>query len=301
MANAINASSGIRELLRRLQASSCQRVPFFALPWYTVNVIRSIVVQPAAVVAARDDPEDAPREDQGEVHQLIAEPPAMEIAEAAPRPPWHPITAMLYQPFNGTKNILLMDIEGRSDDCVELTILACEEHIPLEVFHGYGRPNSLATFKGDARRCHGMSLPLLRKLTKLNPSQLLLKGRDFARRFAPATIISNDKSEDSDINTIRKHWGNGFRYRNVFLGDWVERDLQTYHKLALQAKFEEQPVKNVSCPYHQLHSTPFIPYTRPDGTKNGADIARNRAKAHCSLYDVLELFYFVEECMVRGR
>jgi hypothetical protein len=146
-----------------------------------------------------------------------------------------------------------------------------------------------------------LSLPLLRKLTTWNPDHLLRKGGEFAQKFAPATVISNDRCDNRDINTISKSWGGAFQYKNVYLGDWVERDRQMYHQLALQAKFDEQSVKDVACPYRQLHSSPFIPHTRPDGTENDTDRARNRAKAHCSLYDVLELFYFVEECIVHGR
>jgi hypothetical protein len=301
-------------LAERLGASPGQRYQYRQLNWYREEKVRSIVQIPARVdqmvfgeaaplmaMVPAESPEDKPQ--QIAMAAAVQEPPAVTdhvVGEHEVMTPWHPPSAILYRPVPGFRNTLLIDIEGRPNDCVELTIIACDGHIPLEVFHNYAVPGDEDQFKKDARACHGLNLRLLKRLTNRRPEQLVELGKRFARKYAPALIISNDQQMHSDVHTLQQTWGEGFAYRNIFLGNWTERDSQMYHRLALQEKFEERAVKGITCPFSVLHSTPLKEKTRSNGMPNTTDSARNKAKAHCSLYDTLEIFFFVEECIIRA-
>jgi hypothetical protein len=236
----------------------------------------------------------APRQ-QPQIHPVNTAIPQLE-EEASVVLPTPPRIASIVFAVSQECPYLLMDIEGKETDVVEITVAACTTTEVLKVFHGYARPRS-STFFAEARYCHGLRLDVLQQLTTEHQDHDNLKNRvrDFCSSYPTAVVLSADKAKDSDVYRYLQQWSTSRRYSNIGLRDWIERIHEQSHKEALKAKRDMTPFKGVTCPYRQLHD-PILNICkrkRADGTRpalTASDRANISSGTHCSLTDVRELW-----------
>lgn len=188
------------------------------------------------------------------------------------------------------KPYLLIDVEGQHPDILELTILVYYQHKIIDIFHSYSIPLNPIKVQREAPYCHCLSVSQLKNNTKDSPQILLQKGRAFALKYCPAIALSNDISIKSDIAAIVSNWNIELTYKNIYLGDWVQRATHKSHIQARLAKFQQQSICGFQCNVRRLHSIPH-----KTSSTNATSVIKKQHGAHCSLYDAYELFLYLED------
>ena len=108
----------------------------------------------------------------------------------------------------------------------------------------------------EAPYSHGIHPIELVEKTGNSSRELVEAALRFLRK--PLVIYSNDQVENSDIAQLLRNNGNTNNYKNLYLGDWIERDTNISHKIARDKKFEEAPVLHITCEFRKLHKIPLI-------------------------------------------
>lgn len=187
---------------------------------------------------------------------------------------------------------LIMDIEGPSDDPLELSILAIQNRQIIETFHQYALPKHTARMVREAQYCHCISLEALREQTKQTSTELLDQAKAFANKYSPTIVLSNDNTYASDIASIIHTWKIDLLYENVYLGDWRFRTHFLSHRIAIKCKQESIMIGNIVCDSNKIHSTPYKAKIK-EGHHNETQLAKLAHGAHCSLYDCVEVYLYL--------
>ena len=187
----------------------------------------------------------------------------------------------------------VIDIEGDYITPLEISILEVERGEIIAVFHRHGIPpnmekalrdNSSKSFRfSEAPYSHGIDSTELSKITNLTSKKLIELALKFLSK--DIVVISNDKNPNSDIANLFRKNNFRIRYKNIYLGDWADRDTNASHEISRIGKFNNRPILGVSCNFNRLHRVPLF-------FRKTTNTAKKKLLhgAHCSLYDCLEIF-----------
>jgi len=185
---------------------------------------------------------------------------------------------------------LYVDIEGTYSNPVEITLLFASGKVVLEALHLYGIPTAperkAAPFSHCMfHACNASKTPQqLRRAVHLflqkyaHPSEIVVNGVDDIRQFFQHFLKINE-AETS--------------FTDVGLPHWEYRPLLVSHQLAVLAKERHQnpPPLNFNCNIRKQHTAGE--FRRKATVATLTQLSRSSG-CHCSLYDVMELFYYVE-------
>ena len=185
---------------------------------------------------------------------------------------------------------LFVDIEGPACKPVEITIIATSGIVIRDLLHLYGIPDD--TDKNGARYCHGI---LNHTLPKHNQTEIRDKVTVLFQQLENLDTIYANGIVDiqafftSYLNIAIKPE----LLKDVFYPTWDERATLYSHQvisLAKQRRLPPPPLTTSPCHFKEVHKY----YDPPIRTINTlAQLARKAAKCHCSLYDTMEIYYYI--------
>jgi len=199
-------------------------------------------------------------------------------------------------PYTIGKNVthpirLFVDIEGTFANPLEVTLLFASGKVVVDVLHLYGVPT--AQDKRAAPFCH--CIFQANCASKL-PTSLKIAVQSFLQKhLQPSEIVVNGVTDIHQFfNQFLDYDLPLEKFLDIGLPEWASRPTLLAHQLAVLAKerCQNPPPLRFNCNMRTQHGgTQF----RRKASVNTLSQLSKSSGCHCSLYDVMELFYYVEE------
>ena len=190
----------------------------------------------------------------------------------------------------GSSVKLYVDIEGNWNNPLEITMLLASGKVVVDVLHEYGIPSDQDKRAAPYSHCFFRADPMSKK-----GAQLRLEVLSFLRNHPrPEAIIVNDATD------ITKFFSDFLQcpvsdssFVDVGFPCWEDRAGLLGHQLAILSKERRlnPPPLSFCCNIQTNHSASR--FRRKSTVSTLSQLGRSSG-CHCSLYDVMELFYHYE-------
>jgi hypothetical protein len=187
---------------------------------------------------------------------------------------------------------LYIDIEGEATRPLEVTMIAACGITVINYLHVYGTPTKEDW--GAAKYCHGIFRPAPVSLSK---SSLQFTIKAFLHSLPGVNQILANGIKDiveffSDFLQYQVKSGS---IQDINYPAWDARIMLPSHQLVALFKEKEipPPPLKCACKIHLIHSYYNPGAKQKNNTFN--QLVRKMARSHCSLYDAMEVFYYVNE------
>ena len=182
---------------------------------------------------------------------------------------------------------MLLFVDSEGEPIQEFTALYVNKQSReiLDVFHRHVAFPSCGydTDHWPRRHIHGLQRAYLAKHGLRDEGALRHDFSEWLRSHPYDEILANDPSKESVFLNLP--------ISDVCLPPWQDRGVLSSHQRALSLKRRAIPINGITCSSAHSHFLNWLP--RRPHAPSPTDVIKRDFGHHCSLYDCMELYFFI--------